>query len=109
MIEEPMRRCVMEVFDDTFVPPGIGDVKFATRGCPACLGSSLERVRSLDESHWLCAACGRCWRVEHGLLRPVDVLSCRGCASRRKSECIEVLQSTFLRFGAGAATDDESV
>lgn len=36
----------MEVFDDTFVPPGLGDVWFATRGCPRCLASRLERVRS---------------------------------------------------------------
>jgi hypothetical protein len=99
----------MEVFDDTFVPPGFGDVWFATRGCAACLVSPLKPVRSLDEAHWLCESCGRCWRVEHGLLKPVDPLSCRGCATRPKSECIELLQSTFLRFGAGTATDDESV
>jgi hypothetical protein len=109
MIAESIRRWPMEVFNDTFVPPGLGDVWFATRGCPACLDRSLERVRSLDEAHWLCASCGHCWRVEHGLLRPVDALSCRGCATRPKSECIELFQSTFLRFGAGAATDDQFV
>jgi hypothetical protein len=99
----------MEVFDDTFIPLGLGDVWFATRGCPACLDRPLEPVRSLDEAHWLCRSCGHCWRVEHGVLHQVDPLSCHGCASRPKSECIEQVQSTFFRFGAGAATDDDSV
>ena len=71
---------LMEVFDDTFVRSGLGYVWFATRGCPDCLERSLEHVRSFDESHWLCARCGQCWRVEHGLLRSVDPLTCRGCA-----------------------------
>jgi hypothetical protein len=97
----------MEVFDDTFVPPGLGDVWFATRGCPACLGTALLPVRTLDAPHWLCDECGQCWRVEHGLLRQVDPLSCHGCATRPKSECISLLQSAFPRFGAGAATDDD--
>ncbi|MCU1464269.1 MAG: hypothetical protein JWM72_197 [Actinomycetia bacterium] len=97
----------MEVFDDTFVPPGLGDVWFATRGCPACLGTALIPVRTLDAAHWLCDECGQCWRVEHGLLRHVDPLSCYGCATRLKSECIASMQSAFPRFGAGAATDDD--
>lgn len=97
----------MELFDDTFVPPGLCDVWFATRGCPACLGTALVPVRTLDEAHWLCDECGHCWRVEHGLLRRVDPLLCRGCATRPKSECISSLQNTFPRFTGGAATDDE--
>ncbi len=32
-----MGRELTELFDDTFVPPGLDDVWFATRGCPACL------------------------------------------------------------------------
>ncbi len=99
----------MEVFDDTFVPPGLGEVWFATRGCPACLGSALAPVRTLEEAHWLCERCDRCWRVEHGVLRHVDPLACPGCATRPKSECIALLATTFPRFGAGTATDDESV
>jgi hypothetical protein len=102
-----MRRWLMEVLDDTFIPPGLSDVGFATRVCPACLAKPLIPVRSRDEAHWLCESCGRCWRVEHGLLRPIDPRSCHGCATRPKSECIEVLQRTLLRFGAGTATDDE--
>jgi hypothetical protein len=98
---------VVDVFIDTFVPPGLDDVWFATRACPACLDAPLDRVRTVHEPHWLCTSCGRCWRVEHGLLKSVDVLSCRGCATRPKSVCLGMLQSTFPRFGAGAGTDRE--
>lgn len=96
----------MELFDDTFVPRGLGDAWFATRGCPDCLDRPLGQVRALDASHWLCATCGRCWRVEHGLLRSVDPLTCRGCATRRKSDCIAMWRTTYPRFDAGAATDE---
>lgn len=99
----------MEVFDDTFVPPGLGDVWFATRGCPDCLDRPLEHVRSLDASHWLCASCGQCWHVEHGLLRSVDPLTCHGCAARRKSECIALWAWPFPNSGAGLGSDDESL
>jgi hypothetical protein len=96
----------MEVFTDSFVPPGLDDVWFATRGCPACLGTSLTRVRALHAPHWLCTSCGRCWRVEHGMLRPVDALSCPGCATRAKSDCIAVFAAHMPRFGAGVGADE---
>jgi hypothetical protein len=88
----------MDVFGDTFIPSGLGDAWFATRGCPDCLDRPLEQVRSLDESHWLCATCGQCWRVEHGLLRSADPLTCRGCTGRRKSDCVAMWRSTFPQF-----------
>jgi hypothetical protein len=88
----------MEVFTDSFVPPGLDDVWFATRGCPACLDTPLTRVRTVHAPHWLCASCGRCWRVEHGMLRPVDALSCQGCATRPKSDCIAVFAEQFPRL-----------
>ena len=96
----------MEIFCDTFVPPGLGDVWFATRGCPDCLDERLEPVRALDQSHWLCPGCGQCWRVEHGLLRIVDPLTCHGCATHAKSECIARWSLAFPRFGAGPTTDE---
>ena len=96
----------MEVFDDTFVPPGLREAWASGRHCPRCVWTHLRPVRSLDHHHLLCESCGHCWRVEHGGLRPVDPLACHGCASRSKSECIELLRSTFPRFAAGAGTDD---
>jgi hypothetical protein len=95
----------MELFEDTFVPFGLDDVWFATRGCPDCLDRPLQHVQALDASHWLCTTCGECWRVEHGLLRQVDPLTCHGCAARRKSECIAQWALTFPQFGAGPTTD----
>ena len=97
----------MEVFDDTFIPPGLSKVWTAGRNCPRCVWTHLRPVRSLDESHWLCESCGHCWRVEHGRLRPVDPLGCHGCASRSKRECVALLKGEFPRFGAGADTGDE--
>jgi len=98
----------MEPFHDTFVRSNLDDVWFATRGCPKCLEQPLQRVRADHEPRWLCGSCQQCWQVTDGVLRPVDPLSCAGCASRPKSECIALLQSTFPRFGAGARTDDDT-
>jgi hypothetical protein len=97
----------MEVFDDTFIPPGLGEVWTAGRHCPRCVWPYLRAVRSLDESHWLCESCGHCWRVEHGRLRPVNPIGCHGCASRPKRECIALLGREFPHFGAGGDTGDE--
>jgi hypothetical protein len=91
----------MEIFDDTFIPPGVGDVWLAARHCPRCVWPYLHPVRSLEQVHLLCESCGHCWRVEHGRLRPVDPLSCHGCAARSKRDCIALLQSEFPRFGGG--------
>jgi hypothetical protein len=46
--------------------------------------------------------------IAHGRLRAVNPLGCHGCAARPKRECIALLGSEFPRFGAGAATGDES-
>jgi len=101
-------RCVMEVFDDTFIPPGLSGMRGASRRCPRCVWTHLHPVGSLDESHWLCESCGHCWRIEHGRLRPVDPIACHGCTARSKRVCMALLQSEFPRFGAGAATGDAS-
>ena len=99
----------MEIFADTFLPAGLDALWFTDRRCPACPGGSVHRVRSLDESRWLCDSCGQCWRAEHGRLRAVDPVACHGCATRPRRECIELLQSKFRRFGAGAESGYESV
>jgi hypothetical protein len=97
----------MEVFSDTFIPPGLSDVWVRAHHCPRCVWPYLHPVQSLDQAHWLCSSCGHCWRIEHGRLRPVDPVVCHGCAARTKHDCITLLQCEFPHFGAGAATDDE--
>ena len=72
----------MEVFDDTFIPPGLGEMRFAARHCPHCVWPYLRPVHSLDESHWLCESCGHCWYIEHGRLRP-SISTARGVRSGR--------------------------
>ena len=94
----------MEPFADTFIPPGLDDLWFVARTCPACRAEHLRHVRALDESHWLCEGCGHCWRAEHGRLRNVDPLGCHGCPAHDKRECIALFQREFPSFAAGAAT-----
>jgi hypothetical protein len=98
----------MEVFDDTFVAPGLSKEWTAALHCPRCVWPYLQPVRSLDESHLLCESCGHCWRVEHGRLQAVDPVACHGCGARPKRECIDVLRSEFPRFGTPDDAGDES-
>lgn len=87
----------MEVFADTFVPAGLHEV--LVRRCPRCVWPVLRHVRSFDHWHLLCESCGHCWQVEHGNLRPVNVLGCQGCAARAKATCVTLLREEFPRFG----------
>ena len=97
----------MEVFGDTFVPVGLGDVWGRAQHCPRCVWPYLHRVASVDQEHWLCESCGHCWAIEHGRFRPVDPVTCHGCAARSKHDCITLLQHDFPHFAAGAPTDNE--
>lgn len=90
----------MEVFDDTFVPPGLAEVM--VRRCPRCIWPYLRTVQTVDQTHLLCESCGHCWRLEHGNLRPVNVLACDGCAARTTHECITLMHDEFWRFGTDA-------
>jgi hypothetical protein len=90
----------MEVFDDTFVPPGLHDVWTRSLHCPRCVWPHLHRVPSAHQEHFLCDACGHCWCVEHGHLRQVDPLTCQGCAARSKASCITLMQQEFPQFVA---------
>ena len=64
-------RCVMEVLNDTLIPPGLGEEWFAGRHCPRCIWPYLRPAPSLGEAHWLCESCGHCWHIDHDRLRPV--------------------------------------
>ena len=85
-------RYPMELYSDTFIPSELASVWVAARRCPHCVWPYLFPVRSLDDAHWLCESCGRCWSVEHGHLRRVDPVLCHGCAARCKDDCIEILR-----------------
>ena len=88
----------MEVFGEIFIPDsGTGA---GGRRCPRCVWSYLRPVTSGDETHFLCESCRHCWQFEHGNLRAVNVLACRGCAARAQHDCIALLHDEFPRFGA---------
>jgi hypothetical protein len=88
----------MEIFGDTFMPTGLKEVR--VRRCPRCVWPVLRPVGSLDQTHLLCESCGHCWHVEHGRLRPVNVLGCHGCAEHSKRDCIALLHDEFPHFSA---------
>ena len=90
----------MEVFSDTFLPPGLAEVWGAGRSCPRCSWAHLRPTGSLSDARWLCESCGHCWHLEHGRLHPVNPITCEGCSARARGDCIAVLQAGFPRFGA---------
>jgi hypothetical protein len=49
--------------------------------CPACGSAQLEPVveRELEEVHFLCRDCSRCWHVELGRVTRVVPPTCYGC------------------------------
>ena len=97
----------MEVFDETFVPPDLHEIWGRGQHCPRCVWPHLRPVTSAtDQNRWLCPSCEHCWRIEHGRLRPVDPITCHGCATRPRADCIRQFGREFPRFGAGAASDD---
>jgi len=99
----------MELFDETFVPPGLEAVRGRGQRCPRCVWPYLRPVSSADQDRWLCPSCGHCWHIEQGRVRLVDPITCHGCATRPKADCIRQFQHEFPRFGAGAASDDDYV
>ncbi len=96
----------MEIFDDTFVPPGFADVWSAAQSCPACRTGYLRPVTTIaGASHWACEDCGRCWEAMRGRLRHVDPIGCPGCATKHRRACIVLLQRGIPRFGPNLGDD----
>ena len=52
--------------------------------CPGCRSTRLDSVveRIVDEVHFLCRDCGRCWDVRLGAVRRIAPQSCLGCPER---------------------------
>jgi len=57
--------------------------------CPRCGSDRLEAVveARVQEVHFLCQECGRCWDVGLGAVRRVPPATCVGCPARGR--CIE--------------------
>ena len=58
--------------------------------CPRCGSDRLEPVveASVQEVHFLCQECGRCWDVALGTVTRVAPATCYGCPERGR--CIVV-------------------
>jgi len=56
--------------------------------CPACGATHLEPVveRQVQEVHFLCSDCGRCWDVAFGTVKRVVPPQCLGCPERGRCE-----------------------
>ena len=58
--------------------------------CPRCGSDRLEPVveGGVDEVHFLCQECGRCWDVGLGTVQRVPPATCFGCPERGR--CLDV-------------------
>lgn len=56
--------------------------------CPRCGSDQLEPVVEslLEDVHFLCGACGRCWDVAFGSVSRVPPTTCLGCSERGRCE-----------------------
>jgi hypothetical protein len=96
----------MDLFGDTFLTADLAEFWVRSRACPAC-NERLHTVARLSSApHWLCAGCGRCFALVHGNLHRVDSLTCEGCATRTKSECLSQFGAQFPAFTCGGLPDD---
>jgi hypothetical protein len=59
-------------------------IRWPLARCPACGSTDLEPVteRGVEEVHFLCVDCARCWRVELGYVQRMSPASCLGCPHR---------------------------
>jgi hypothetical protein len=56
--------------------------------CPSCGSAGLEPVVEslVQEVHFLCDECGRCWDVALGSVKRIAPASCLGCPERARCE-----------------------
>lgn len=96
----------MELLSDTFLAPELAKSWVPLRGCPVCDEELHPVARFSPSQHWLCAACGRCWALVHGHLHGVAALTCEGCATRTKAECLSRFGARFPAFTGGSPPAD---
>jgi transposase-like protein len=67
---------------------GLSPIRRPLLECPSCRSTRLDPVveRVVDEVHFLCRTCGRCWDVQLGSVRRIAPQTCRGCTERRWCE-----------------------
>jgi transposase-like protein len=63
-------------------------MKYPLVRCPECGSARLDPVveRSVQEVHFLCRDCDRCWNVELGFDQRVAPSTCLGCAERARCQ-----------------------
>lgn len=56
--------------------------------CPACGSARLDPVVEgvVEEVHFLCRDCDRCWNVAMGYVQRVAPSACLGCSKRDRCE-----------------------
>jgi transposase-like protein len=56
--------------------------------CPACGSSDLDAVVEdvMEDVHFLCGDCNRCWNIELGSVKRVAPAACFGCPERDRCE-----------------------
>lgn len=71
--------------------------------CPTCQSERLETVVEsvMQDVHFLCKDCGRCWDVALGTAQRVDPVSCFGCPERGR--CARVYAADHPAPSAHAA------
>ena len=58
--------------------------------CPACGSARLDPVVEavVQEVHFLCRDCNRCWNVEMGYVQRVAPSACLGCSEHARCELV---------------------
>jgi len=71
--------------------------------CPSCTSTRLEPVveAKIQEVHFLCRDCGRCWDVAFGAVTRVAPPNCLGCPERDR--CQQVFAADHPERAAGTA------
>jgi len=61
----------MEMFGETFLPPGVECMRAPARHCPVCVWTYLHEIPA-DGDNWECESCGRRFHLDHDRLRLIE-------------------------------------
>ena len=63
------------------------------RHCPSCGSDRLQAVveARVQDVHFLCQECGRCWNIALGYVSRVAPPTCFGCPERGRCEVVYAL------------------
>jgi hypothetical protein len=73
--------------------------------CPTCHSTRLDPVveATVQEVHFLCRDCGRCWDVALGAVHRVAPPTCAGCPERGR--CLEVYAADHPDVATATASE----